>query len=116
MPRNGETNRESGKETAKEKAAAAAAEHAKGALASEARGNGLNGDAAFDLDVLSDALHAVSIGDFSVRLPRHKAGVAGKIAEAFNQIVTANQRMARQLERVSQVVGRDGETRERVRL
>ena len=40
----------------------------------------------------------------------------GKVADTFNDIVAANQRMARQLERVGQVVGRDGKTRQRVRF
>src|SRR5262249_56602203 len=39
-----------------------------------------------------------------------------KIADAFNDIVATNQRMAQQLERVGQVVGREGRTRQRVRV
>ena len=42
--------------------------------------------------------------------------VMGKVADTFNEIVAANQRMARQLERVGQVVGREGRTRQRVRF
>jgi HAMP domain-containing protein/CheY-like chemotaxis protein/signal transduction histidine kinase len=80
-------------------------------------GNGSrNGKHAIGLDELAEALHAVSMGDFSVRLPRHQSGVAGRVAEAFNLIVSTNQRMAKQLERVGQLVGRDGKTRERVRF
>ena len=41
---------------------------------------------------------------------------AGKIADTFNEIVAANQRMAQQLERVGEVVGRQGKTRQRVRF
>src|ERR1700739_3702867 len=40
----------------------------------------------------------------------------GKGADAVNEIVAANQRMAKQLERVGQVVGREGKTRQRVRF
>ena len=40
----------------------------------------------------------------------------GKVADTFNEIVAANQRMAEQLERVGQVVGREGKTRQRVRF
>ena len=40
----------------------------------------------------------------------------GKIADTFNQIVATNQRMARQLDRVGEVVGREGRTRQRVRF
>jgi HAMP domain-containing protein/CheY-like chemotaxis protein/signal transduction histidine kinase len=84
-------------------------------LIAEAAAKGLNGDEHLDLDGLAEALGAVRDGDFSVRLPR-QTGVAGKVADAFNQIVTANQRMAQQLENVGEVVGREGKTRERVRF
>ncbi|HLJ72348.1 MAG TPA: HAMP domain-containing protein, partial [Roseiarcus sp.] len=56
------------------------------------------------------------VGDFSVRMAGDHAGIMGKVADAFNEIVAANQRMARQLERVGQVVGREGKTRQRVRF
>jgi len=65
---------------------------------------------------LLDALHAMLAGDFSVRLPGHQIGVAGKICDAFNTIVAANQRIAQQLERVGEVVGHQGKTRTRVRF
>src|ERR1700691_1167575 len=35
---------------------------------------------------LLNALHAMQAGDFSVRLPGHQTGVAGKICDAFNTI------------------------------
>ena len=53
-------------------------------------------------------------GDFSVRLPGNQTGIAGKIADTFNDIVSTNQRMAQQLERVGDVVGKQGKTRQRV--
>jgi HAMP domain-containing protein/CheY-like chemotaxis protein/signal transduction histidine kinase len=65
---------------------------------------------------LLQALQAVRFGDFSVRLPNDGAGLAGKIADTFNEIVAANQRMAEQLAHVGQVVGREGKTRQRVQL
>ncbi len=43
-------------------------------------------------------------------------GIEGKIADTFNEIVAANQRMAQQLEHVGQVVGREGKTRQRVKF
>src|SRR5213595_1997433 len=70
-------------------------------------------------DSLEDLLHALQAmraGDFSVRMTGDHLGIEGKIADTFNEIVAANQRMAQQLERVGQVVGRDGKTRQRVRL
>ncbi len=62
------------------------------------------------------ALQKVREGDFSVRLPGDLTGVDGKIADTFNEIVSVNQMMAHELERVGQVVGREGKTRERARL
>ena len=89
-------------------------------VARKRRSNGLpavNGVTA-DLDhqELLDALNAMQAGDFSVRLPGSRTGVAGKICDAFNSIVAANERMAQQLEHVGEVVGRQGKTRTRVRF
>ncbi|HEV7671100.1 MAG TPA: HAMP domain-containing protein [Thermoanaerobaculia bacterium] len=55
-------------------------------------------------------------GDFSVQLPGDWSGVDGKIADTFNEIVTANQKMAADLKRVGQVVGKEGRTRERAKF
>ena len=49
-------------------------------------------------------------------MPGDQTGVAGKIADTFNEIVAANQRMAQQLEAVGEVVGREGRTGKRVRF
>src|SRR3984957_16504250 len=70
----------------------------------------------FKLTDLLKALQAVQNGDFSARLPGNYVGIAGKIADTFNEVVTANQRMARQLKHVDQVVGREGKARQRVRF
>src|SRR5437762_363270 len=70
-------------------------------------------------DPLQDLLHALQAmrgGDFSVRMTGDHLGIDGKIADTFNEIVAANQRMAQQLERVGQVVGREGKTRQRVKF
>jgi HAMP domain-containing protein/CheY-like chemotaxis protein/signal transduction histidine kinase len=80
-------------------------------------GNGhANGAELFKAVELLEALQAMRLGDFSVRLPSHHVGLAGKIADAFNDIVASNERMAKELEHVGQVVGRDGKTRTRVRF
>jgi len=65
---------------------------------------------------LLHALQAIRSGDFSVRLLGEQTGVRGKITDLFNDIAAANQRMAQQLEGVGESVGRDGRTRQRVRL
>jgi hypothetical protein len=69
-----------------------------------------------DLNQLLDVLRAMQAGNFAVRLPGSQVGVAGKICDAFNTIVAANQRIAQQLEHVGEVVGRQGKTRTRVRF
>lgn len=76
---------------------------------------GLDGDASGLVELLH-ALQAMRAGDFSVRMAGDRVGIMGKIADAFNEIVGTNQRMAKRLERVGQLVGREGLSRQRVRL
>jgi HAMP domain-containing protein/two-component sensor histidine kinase len=66
------------------------------------------------LQKLLSALQLIRGGDFSVRMPGDSVGIEGKIADTFNEIVTANQQMAQQLELVGEVVGREGKTKKRV--
>jgi HAMP domain-containing protein/CheY-like chemotaxis protein/signal transduction histidine kinase len=70
----------------------------------------------YPLPALFNALQAMKNGDFSVRMNSAEAGLEGKIADVFNEIVAANQQMADQLRRVGQSVGRDGKTRQRVKF
>ncbi len=69
-----------------------------------------------DLAVILASLQTMRAGDFSVRLPGSWTGLAGKIADAFNDIVAVNQQMAQELNRVGQAVGKEGKTRERTRF
>ncbi|HWK37442.1 MAG TPA: HAMP domain-containing protein, partial [Hyphomicrobium sp.] len=55
-------------------------------------------------------------GDFSVRLPGDWQGLWGKVADTFNDIVAANERMSQQLDQVGQLVGREGKTKQRLRM
>ncbi len=66
-----------------------------------------------DLSLVLAGLGSMRDGDFSARLPGSWTGLAGKIADTFNEIAAANQHMARELKRVGQVVGKEGKTRER---
>src|SRR5207302_305399 len=75
-----------------------------------------NGKDSLDLNPLLYALQAMRVGDFSVRMAGNQLGIEGKIADTFNEIVAANERMSKQLEYVGQVVGREGKTRQRVKL
>src|SRR5206468_6208509 len=76
--------------------------------------NGVNGTGSHH--ELLIALQAMRVGDFSVRMSGDRLGLEGKIADTFNEIVAANQRMAQQLERVGQRVGKEGKTKQRVRF
>jgi HAMP domain-containing protein/CheY-like chemotaxis protein/signal transduction histidine kinase len=81
--------------------------------------NGNDGhDESSGLDVrkLLRALQAARDGDFSVRLESDQTGLAGKVADTFNEILSSNQRLARELERAGQIVGKDGKTRHRVSI
>jgi HAMP domain-containing protein/CheY-like chemotaxis protein/GAF domain-containing protein len=62
------------------------------------------------------SLQTMKDGDFSVRLPVSWTGLPGKIADNFNEIVTTNEQMARELKRVGLAVGKEGRTRERIRF
>jgi len=68
------------------------------------------------LALIVEGLQTMRDGDFSVRLPVSWVGLEGKIADIFNDIVAANEQMARELNRVSQAVGKEGKTRERTRF
>jgi len=68
------------------------------------------------LAAILQSLQTMKDGDFSVRLPVTWTGLPGKIADSFNEIVTANEQMALELKRVGQVVGKEGRTRERIRV
>src|SRR3954470_1772972 len=67
-----------------------------------------------DVKKLLRALQSARDGDFSVRLAPDQVGLAGKIADAFNDLVSCNQRLCQELERAGQMVGKEGKTRVRV--
>src|ERR1700746_3764906 len=71
---------------------------------------------AANMSVILASLQTMRDGDFSVRLPGNWTGLAGEIAANVNDIVAANQQMAKELKRVGQVVGKEGRTRERMRF
>src|SRR4051812_5701329 len=62
---------------------------------------------------LLGALTALKKGDFSVRLPQDLEGVDGKIADTFNEVIELNQRLAAEIERLSNVVGKEGKISQR---
>jgi CheY-like chemotaxis protein len=58
--------------------------------------------------LLLKALVAFKKGDFSVRLPGEWTGEAGKIADTLNDIIELSDKTAKEVERVSRVVGKEG--------
>ena len=75
-----------------------------------------NGVGAGEIRELLATLVAMRAGDFSVRLPGDWQGLWGKVADTFNDIVAANERMSQQLDQVGQMVGREGKTKQRLRM
>ena len=69
-----------------------------------------------NLAVLLAGLQTMRDGNFSVRLPGSWTGLAGKLADTFNEIVIANQQIANEMKRVGKVVGKEGRTRARARF
>src|SRR5207302_720472 len=82
----------------------------------KSNGNSAAEPVSADLNVILVSLQTMRDGDFSVRLPGSWTGLAGKVADTFNEIVAANQQMADELKRIGQVVGKEGRTRERTRF
>ncbi|MFB2922698.1 MULTISPECIES: HAMP domain-containing protein, partial [Aerosakkonema] len=69
-----------------------------------------------DTKELLRTLVAVKKGNFAVRMPIEKTGIAGKIADALNDIIELNERMTKELERISTVVGKEGKITQRASL
>src|SRR5438094_1025674 len=69
-----------------------------------------------DTRQLLSALMAFQRGDFSARLPEDWTGVAGKIADTFNDVIRTNQRMTQELGRIVRVVGKEGRITQRAAL
>jgi HAMP domain-containing protein/signal transduction histidine kinase/DNA-binding response OmpR family regulator len=63
---------------------------------------------------LLEAVQSLRDGDFSVRLPLGWTGIHGRIAEAFNQAITRQQLIAREVSRLSVAVGKDGKLKQRM--
>src|SRR6266568_1971764 len=67
----------------------------------------MNGSDVIDNKVALRVLDAVQRGDFSARMPTDWSGAAGKVAAAFNSIIEANERLEREIRRLSRQVGKD---------
>ncbi|MDI1226623.1 MAG: HAMP domain-containing protein [bacterium] len=63
-----------------------------------------------------NVLAAMRRGEPGTRLPSEWTGLAGKVADAFNDVMEMNERMARELGRLSQSVGKEGKISHRLTL
>ena len=75
------------------------------------KGNGQILVSEANLALILAGLQTMRDGDFSVRLPGDWTGLAGKVADTFNEIVSANQQIAQEMKRVGKAVGKEGRTR-----
>src|SRR5579872_2068296 len=69
-----------------------------------------------EMTTLLSALTALKKGKTGVRLPLDWTGVEGRVADAFNEVVELNERMAGELARLSRVAGKEGKLSERMSL
>jgi HAMP domain-containing protein len=65
---------------------------------------------------LVSALRSLRRGDFTVRLSEDSEGVDQDIAILFNEVVSLNQQITQEFERLSQVVGKEGKINQRARV
>src|SRR5438094_591972 len=80
-----------------------------------ANSSSLNGDQ-LDSKQLLAALTAFKRGDFSAQLPDDWTGIAGKVADTFNDVIRLNERLTQELARIGRVVGKEGRIRQRASL
>ncbi|HEY0447463.1 MAG TPA: HAMP domain-containing protein, partial [Allosphingosinicella sp.] len=65
---------------------------------------------------LLSALRSLRRGDFTVRLAEDLPGLDSEIARVFNEVVTLEEQMTNEFERLSQVVGKEGKITQRGRV
>ena len=75
-----------------------------------------DGGPGIDVNALLSVLGKVKAGDFTARMPLDWTGVAGKLADGLNEVISYNQALETELARVSQVVGKDGRFSQRAAL
>jgi len=62
-----------------------------------------------DAKIALSVLAAVKKGDFSARMPNAYTGSARQIANAINEVIESNQRLEREIRRLSRRVGKEGQ-------
>src|SRR4029077_7461128 len=66
--------------------------------------------------LLLRTLTAIKKGDFTARMPVEFTGTAGKIADTLNEFIDMQERMTGEIERVANVVGKEGKLNQRAQL
>jgi CheY-like chemotaxis protein/HAMP domain-containing protein/signal transduction histidine kinase len=85
-------------------------------LADVENGEPSDGITRADLNALLAGLRDLRGGDFAVRLPRSRDPLMADIVSAFNDVASRNERMTKELSRISDIVGRKGDMTARVSL
>jgi HAMP domain-containing protein/signal transduction histidine kinase/CheY-like chemotaxis protein len=81
-----------------------------------AKGNGMADRDEQALEEVLRALTAARDGDFTVRITARRRDLVGDVQSRVNELVEHNARMAKELERVARVIGREGRMGERAAL
>ena len=66
--------------------------------------------------LLLRTLTSMKKGDFNVRMPVEFTGTQGKIADTLNDILEQNERMCTEIQRISNVVGKEGKLNQRAQI
>ncbi|MEA2219578.1 MAG: hypothetical protein QOJ35_2204, partial [Solirubrobacteraceae bacterium] len=102
------------KPTGRRRAVDASSEHAPRGGEGDGDGSGTRDEQA--LEEILRVLTAARDGDFAVRLRARRRDVIGDVQQRCNELIALNARMAKELARVSRVIGREGRMTERVSL
>jgi HAMP domain-containing protein/CheY-like chemotaxis protein len=66
--------------------------------------------------ILFSVLADYQRGNFTARMPNDRTGLAGKICDTLNTAIERNERLVKELERLSNVVGKAGNVKQRAQL
>jgi HAMP domain-containing protein/signal transduction histidine kinase/CheY-like chemotaxis protein len=80
--------------------------------------NGTNAESLelVDSKSLLRVLTEVKNGNFSVRMPKNKVGINGKISDTLNEIIELNEKMIEEFTRAGKTIGKQGKLTERIPL
>ncbi len=69
-----------------------------------------------DAKKLLSVLTQYKKGDFGARMPVDQTGIAGKVYDTLNDVIEQNQKLTAELQRISAVVGKAGNVRQRASM